>query len=404
MNSEEKYLSYSDSDKCPEQKLIARSGVVWIIILAFIFFPTMNSISQELKGKVYEKNFIGSFTGDSVYYSIYLPENYGQTGSRYPVIYHLHGYGDTQFGGWQEVLVPASFESAKSAIGSVIIVCPNGYGTSYWTDCIDSTRHAESNIIDELVPHVDQSYLTIADRKHRIIQGFSMGGFGALKFIAKFPDVFSICVAYDGGPYFWATLKSWFPFTASDFFNMDEQRFNQNAPMPLAETNAKALKDKCHVRLVVGQETSGNRSMRDHYRNLGIPLDYVETLCSHDLPCLLGIEGGNSADFIAKNLASGTTDVDVSDTVTPKSFLLSQNFPNPFNASTTIRFFLPHPSHVTLKIFDMLGREMTAVVNSFMSAGEHTVRINAENWASGEYLYELKAEELKETRKMLVQK
>jgi hypothetical protein len=71
----------------------------------------------------------------------------------------------------------------------------------------------------------------------------------------------------------------------------------------------------------------------------------------------------------------------------PKEFRLSQNYPNPFNPSTTISFQLPEAGHVTLKVFDILGREITTLVNKVKDAGYYTVQFDGSNLVSGVYIY-----------------
>jgi len=75
--------------------------------------------------------------------------------------------------------------------------------------------------------------------------------------------------------------------------------------------------------------------------------------------------------------------------VLPTEFSLSQNFPNPFNPSTTIRFALPSAGFVTLKVFDVLGREVATLVRERVAAGEYSVAWNGVNCASGVYYYKL---------------
>jgi hypothetical protein len=83
-------------------------------------------------------------------------------------------------------------------------------------------------------------------------------------------------------------------------------------------------------------------------------------------------------------------------------FTLHQNYPNPFNPSTTIRFSLPKREHVTLKVFDVLGREVATVVDGEMEAGEHTVIYNASGLPSGVYLYRLEVGNFIRTRRMVI--
>jgi len=86
----------------------------------------------------------------------------------------------------------------------------------------------------------------------------------------------------------------------------------------------------------------------------------------------------------------------------PRGFALSQNYPNPFNPSTVIGYQLPAVSHVTLKVYDVLGREAATLVNEKENAGYHTVTFNAGNLPSGLYFYRMQASNYSETKKLLL--
>jgi hypothetical protein len=86
----------------------------------------------------------------------------------------------------------------------------------------------------------------------------------------------------------------------------------------------------------------------------------------------------------------------------PHLFDLLQNYPNPFNPTTTIRYELPFASHVSLIVFDVLGRQVRTLVNTFEQAGRHEATFNAQNVSSGTYFYRLEAGGSVETRKLTV--
>jgi hypothetical protein len=88
----------------------------------------------------------------------------------------------------------------------------------------------------------------------------------------------------------------------------------------------------------------------------------------------------------------------------PNPFQLDQNCPNPFNSTTTIRFSLPHREHVTLNVYDVLGREVATLVDGELTAGEHTVNFNAEGIPSGVYFTQMKAGNVVQRIKMMVTK
>ncbi|MFN3562436.1 MAG: T9SS type A sorting domain-containing protein, partial [Chloroherpetonaceae bacterium] len=89
---------------------------------------------------------------------------------------------------------------------------------------------------------------------------------------------------------------------------------------------------------------------------------------------------------------------------TPKQFSLAQNYPNPFNPITMIRYELPERADVTLKVYDVLGREVATLVNAAQGQGSYQVPFNAANLASGIYFYRLKAGSFMQTKKMLLVK
>jgi len=86
----------------------------------------------------------------------------------------------------------------------------------------------------------------------------------------------------------------------------------------------------------------------------------------------------------------------------PKTFTLSQNYPNPFNPSTAISYQLPASNLVTLKIFDILGREITTLVNEVKTPGEYSVQWDPQGQASGVYFYTLRAGDFVATRKLVL--
>lgn len=86
----------------------------------------------------------------------------------------------------------------------------------------------------------------------------------------------------------------------------------------------------------------------------------------------------------------------------PQEYALDQNFPNPFNPSTTIRYGLPSHSHVTLFVFNTLGQQVAVLQNEEQEAGYHEVTFNGSNLASGVYLYRLQAGEFAQTKRLLL--
>ncbi|MFZ4591776.1 MAG: T9SS type A sorting domain-containing protein [Ignavibacteria bacterium] len=87
---------------------------------------------------------------------------------------------------------------------------------------------------------------------------------------------------------------------------------------------------------------------------------------------------------------------------TPKTYQLSQNYPNPFNPVTKINFALPKQGFVTLKIYDITGREVKTLVNEFKQSGYYSVDLNGSNLASGVYFYRIQSNDFVMTKRMVL--
>jgi tetratricopeptide (TPR) repeat protein len=86
----------------------------------------------------------------------------------------------------------------------------------------------------------------------------------------------------------------------------------------------------------------------------------------------------------------------------PTEFALEQNYPNPFNPTTTLRFAIPQNEHVTLKVYDLLGREVATLESGFKSAGAYQTLFDASALSSGVYIYRLTAGSFTALRKIVV--
>jgi len=96
------------------------------------------------------------------------------------------------------------------------------------------------------------------------------------------------------------------------------------------------------------------------------------------------------------------TDVKQVEASTPATFILFQNYPNPFNPRTRIQYSVPSTQYVSLKVYDLLGRELSTLVSEVKPPGSYTVEWDAEGLASGVYFYRLKAGDFVETKKLVL--
>jgi S-formylglutathione hydrolase FrmB len=122
-------------------------------------------------------------------YNVLLPTGYASSGRRYPVLYLLHAlqYNENTWLALTDVEeLTAPFTGRQAAI----VVMPDGGPGGWYTNWPDGTEQWERYHMRHLIPAIDQRFRTIADRAHRAVAGFSMGGIGALAYAARHPDLF----------------------------------------------------------------------------------------------------------------------------------------------------------------------------------------------------------------------
>ncbi len=103
-------------------------------------------------------------------------------------------------------------------------------------------------------------------------------------------------------------------------------------------------------------------------------------------------------------LTGHSLDIDDRIAQNPSTFMLYQNYPNPFNPSTTITFRIPNSAYVTLKIFDVMGREIAIPISRIFPAGTYSHRWDAGTLPSGVYFYRLEADEFRQSKKLILVK
>ena len=127
----------------------------------------------------YQKNltYKGPVTGDEIIYTLYLPPGHAKDKGPYPLIVFLHGAG----GGNASSQVMQSYEAARKAgkIGNFVVVFPEKYGGTVWRDGAKDKR-PETNVLKELLPHLEKEHALSRDRGARTIMGFSMGAAGSI--------------------------------------------------------------------------------------------------------------------------------------------------------------------------------------------------------------------------------
>jgi hypothetical protein len=129
------------------------------------------------------------------------------------------------------------------------------------------------------------------------------------------------------------------------------------------------------------------------------------TVGADDLVSITGITVFKDPDRVRIRVSDPTVAVESRDSeMLPTEFSLSQNYPNPFNPSTMISFQLPVHGHVTLKVFDVNGREVATLMEGELAAGSHIVPFAPRDLAGGIYFYQITAGKFSQTRKAVLMK
>jgi enterochelin esterase-like enzyme len=273
-------------------------------------------ITQVASGPgLVQGTFESRAAGAAVSYHIYVPPGYAsEPGRRFPVIYWLHGSG----GGISGV-APLARQFAGAMRASLtppaLVVFINGLAQGMYVDWKDGTRPIETIIISELIPHIDSTWRTIPQREGRLIEGFSMGGYGAARLGFKFPELFGAVSLLGAGP-LQADLTRDAPRTnqarASDLmtrvYGGDQAYFEAVSPARMASVNAQALAAGTRVRIVIGErdETySNNVAFHQELERLAIPHAWT-TLpgVGHDPMATLTALGQARWDFYTEAFAS----------------------------------------------------------------------------------------------------
>ena len=222
--------------------------------------------------------------GTTVSCYLFTPESYATSPDRrYPVLYWLHGSGGSSPGSAAQLALRYHQAMQAGKLPEMLIVFPNGLPMGMWCDWHDGSVKIETLLIQELLPHIDRSFRTCAQREARLIEGFSMGGYGAARLGFKHPHLFTAVSLFGAGP-----LQPDFSVTPrtgprgrervfTTVYGGDMAFFLAQSPWQIVEQQADNLRSGPLIRQVIGDrdETLGfNRDFKQHLDALRIPHSY----------------------------------------------------------------------------------------------------------------------------------
>jgi enterochelin esterase-like enzyme len=190
--------------------------------------PSDSTSQMPRHGQMISGSLPSALLGGSRPLFVYLPAGYDTGQQRYPVLYLLHGAP----GNYKDWYHAAGIDKTLDALISVgripplIAVLPDGnggyFGDSEWANSADGSIRAEDYLVGEVVPYIDNTYRTRADRAFRAIGGLSTGGFGAVNITLHHPDVFGYALSLSGNylaARTWTGKDLWAGHPAAKAFN-----------------------------------------------------------------------------------------------------------------------------------------------------------------------------------------
>ena len=228
--------------------------------------------------------FLSQAAGTKVSFHVYAPSAYtADPVRRFPVVYWLHRSG----GGVPGISRLSALADEAISAGKAppfLMVFVNGLQMGMYIDWANGRAPLETVIIHELRPHIDANWRTIATREGRLLDGFSMGGYGAARFGFRYPELFQNVSMMGAGP-MQETLDRT-PRASSvqaksllrDVYGGKQARFLAVSPRRYAEQNATTLARGSRLRLVIGDRDEtfeSNRNFHDHLMRLGIPHQWI---------------------------------------------------------------------------------------------------------------------------------
>lgn len=302
--------------------------VLWVFVLMGLVTPsvsfaqegtdrpdrTLPWVTPEVRApRVEFRTFESHAAATKVSYHVYKPAAYDQPDVRLPVLYWLHGT-DGGLAGIRPLAQHFDDAIVAGRIPAMIVVFVNGLPRRLWSDSKDGSAPVETVFITEVIPDIDKHFRTIATRQGRIIEGFSMGGYGAARLGFKYPELFAGVSILAGGPLdpeFLGPRARHNPRLREQVLrevcSNDLEYFKALSPWAIAEGAAETLRDQHMViRHAVGdRDDTRDLNWRFHERMTALKIahEFVESPnVGHDTMALLRALGESSGRFYRRAL------------------------------------------------------------------------------------------------------
>ncbi|MFO7526746.1 MAG: alpha/beta hydrolase-fold protein [Ignavibacteriaceae bacterium] len=330
-------------------------------------------------GTVVSKSIYSTNVSVTYQLNIYLPPGYDTSSAlTYPTAYFQDGAEYISLGAAVKVL-DNLIDRNKLKPLIAVFVTPNNRNEEY---AFSKRNQYRLFFVNELVPYIDSNYKTIASADYRLVLGDSFGGNISALISYNHPEVFGLCGLHSAA--FWPN-------------NYETLEMITSGPIKdIKWSSIWGTYEGIFPEL---------RTFRDFLIGNSYELDWLERPEGHSW----GLWRASLDRMLEYFFPADPSWLSPDYNQIASDFSLFQNFPNPFNPTTKIKYSIPNVEthrdaslQVVLKIYDMLGREVATLVNQEMQPGVYEIEFNAPQLVSGVYYYQLKAGTFVETKKMII--
>lgn len=260
------------------------------------------------------RSFASTVLAEEVRYHVLLPPSYREAGDTYPVVYWLHGSAGYPPGILDMLAARFHHAMQDASMPPAVIVFPDGFAHSLWSNRADGTWPVEEMFVREFVPHIDATLRTRTGWSGRMIEGASMGGYGAARLGLRYPHVFGAVSMINPGPMQPVLDPDNVPSagreraqqTLDTVFGGDGELFTRQSPWRLAEEYAERACPRLRIRMVLGEDdpiTPNNMRFSRHLQDLGITHEVrLISNAGHDPGAMLAGLGDDYWAFFARAL------------------------------------------------------------------------------------------------------
>lgn len=249
--------------------------------------PASPPSGERQTALVSEHTFPSALMSDPVTYNVFLPPSYSAEPDRlYPVIYWLHGSGGYPPGMLQGLSGRFNGAMRQNKMPEALVVFPDGFSQSNWVNSQDGLVPMEDVFIQEVIPRIEADYRVVLSKEGRLIEGGSMGGYGAARFGLKYPEMFSAISMLNPGPMQPFMNVDEAPIVGREaaqrifdtVYGGDQAYFQAQSPWQLATEFADAGAGDLKIRIILGANdpiAAVNEQFSQHLDSLSIAHELI---------------------------------------------------------------------------------------------------------------------------------